>query len=152
VEGKKMKTITVFSLVLCMFVSMSEANMLKGSCPAGGHKSFGFIANTSGQVTITLIYDSKSADLDLIAGTSIQGETVILGIAFGKEQNYERLEFSVAQGAVIAFLVDSYKGASPFRVYVSTGESETAFPVSAVEIKSDSVTERMLMEVKKIRK
>jgi hypothetical protein len=141
-------TLTIF--IIIGLSTLAFADMVKGNVGGGGTKRYAFIASGSGQASITLIYDNKSSDLDLAAATSIQGQTFILGMDVSSQKNFARLEFGIVSSMVVAFIVDSYRGGSPYHVFVSYSEGESVRPVSAVEIRSDMTTEDAIRQLRKL--
>jgi hypothetical protein len=122
-----------FSLVYCLFVllvtiSVSEASMVKGSA---GKKTYSYIPDRSGHAHLSLIYDNRSADLDVAIGfVSTNGEAFLVGTGLATVSNYERVECGVSSSIVYGVVVNSYRGSSPFRLTVATSGDELLLPAN----------------------
>lgn len=141
----------VFTMLLLAISISVSAEMRKGSVGAGGHKGFGFIMDNNGTATVTLIYDSPTADLDLIAAIVDENNNpIIIGLDASTQRNFAQIQFGLVSGNRVVFLVDSYKGASPFRLFVSSAGSETVITVGLTEV-DQSMEDRISRKAKEVK-
>lgn len=124
---KKVFVLSVAVLLSFLFASMSDAELKKGSVGAGGVKRFTFISDHTGQAQLTLIFDNSGSDIDLAAGIVSNGQASLIGTDVSSMKNYAHVECGVVAGLPVVVLVDSYKGASPFRLFVTTATDEGTY-------------------------
>src|SRR6186997_1141514 len=102
----RFKLFLVLSVFLFCEIASAQATVVKGNVATKGHKSYGFTTRHTGQISLTLVYDNKQSDIDLIAGTvNDTGDTVIVGVGSSSQNFFERVEFGLDEGVVVVFLV-----------------------------------------------
>jgi len=111
----------VMFAILILFGSTSFANMKKGSVGAGGQKTFVFSTGQDGPCSVTVVYDSTTADLDTGIGSVDTGDTLCLGIS--TQKNFDACTAGLPPGDFF-IVVSSFKGSSNFRTVVSCGSEE----------------------------
>ena len=142
---------TIFVCLLLALSISASADMKKGSVGSGGHKGYAFVTDNNGQATVTLIYDSPTADLDLVAAwIDSNGEPVIVGVDVSTMHNFAQIQFGLPANIQVILLVDSYRGASPFRVSIVSAGSESMIAVQAVEVEP-VMLDRLAKKVKEIK-
>jgi hypothetical protein len=111
----------VMFAVLILFGSTSFANMKKGSVGAGGQKTFVFSTGQDGPCSVTVIYDSTTADLDAGIGSVDTGDALCFGIS--TQKNFDACTAGLPPGDYFLGVL-SFKGSSNFRTVVDCGSQE----------------------------
>lgn len=112
----------------------SFANMKKGRVASKGDKTFGFSTSADGPCTVSVIYDSVSADLDTAIGAADTGDLLCLGVS--TQLNFDSCTAGLPPGDY-AFVVSSFQGSSAFRAVVNCGSEEQ---ISAAGQKTTGIT------------
>jgi hypothetical protein len=131
-----LRSVFMMFVILILFGSTSFANMKKGSVGAGGQKNFVFSTGQDGPCSVTIIYDSTTADLDTGIGVADSGDLVCLGIS--TQKNFDACTAGLPPGDYF-IAVSSFKGSSNFRTVVSCGSEEN---IAAGRLGSPGVTIR----------
>lgn len=113
------------SVALLSLSVFADADVRRGNCPPNGRRSFSYIPNADGPSEVTMIFDSPNSDLDILVGTEIQGDTVLVCQGVSTLKQFERCVFGADDALIYTIVVDSFRGGSPFRIYVGTNSNET---------------------------
>jgi hypothetical protein len=108
-------------VALILFGSTCFANMKKGSVGDGGQKTFVFSTSQDGPCSVTVIYDSNTADIDTGIGSVDSGDAVCFGIS--TQKNFDACTAGLPPGDYFIG-VSSFKGSSNFRTVVNCGSDE----------------------------
>jgi hypothetical protein len=150
--------ILVITLTLMSFGVSAHAELRKGNVPGNGTRRFAYTPNADGGSQITLIFDNPNSDLDIIVGTVVNGDTLLVCQGISTLRQFERCEFGAEDSATYTILIDSFRGGSPFRLYVGTMSDET-LRVATSGVRSEKLVEedyldraslKMLEEAKKL--
>lgn len=151
--------ILICSVALLSLSVFADADVKRGTCPPNGRRSFSYIPNADGPSEVTMIYDSPNSDLDILVGTDIEGDVILVCQGVSTLKQFERCVFGADDGRIYSIVVDSFRGGSPFRIYVGTNSNETVTvggtATSAVLVEEDSrnrIAEKMIELAKTTRK
>jgi hypothetical protein len=140
--------------VLGMMVSTSFANMKKSSVGDGKQKSYLFSTTQDGPCTVSIIYDSNTADLDTGIGDASSGDALCLGVS--TQKNFDSCTTGLPPGDFF-LVVASYKGSSNFRTVVNCGSQETITVgrqegpgVTLHEFEGNSKTKKFIETMKRV--
>lgn len=117
--------ILICSVTLLSLSVFAEADVKRGTCPPNGRRSFSYIPNADGPSEVTMIFDNANSDLDILVGTDVEGDTVLVCQGVSTLRQFERCVFGADDAAIYTIVVDSFRGGSPFRIYVGTNSNET---------------------------
>lgn len=122
----RLKFLGVSLLLFSMALSAHATTVIRGSVGGGQSKNYAFQPNGIGHVQITLMYDNVSSDLDLAVGfIDNNGNSVLIGSGTSTLKNFERCEAGVDPSIQYYVVVNSYRGPSPYRLYVTTTSEDT---------------------------
>ena len=119
--------------LLLSAVVFAEAGFIRSSVGGGGRKCFEFSFTESAIIEFDLLYDARSADLDLgYYLTETDGDQVYVGGSFTQIDHIEKLQSSTGSSFISPTVcVHSFSGASGFRLgFTLTGQN---FSLVAVE-------------------
>ena len=143
----------VISALLILLGSPTFANMKKGSVGNGAQKTFVFSTTQDGPCSVTIIYDSNTADLDTGIGSAASGDTVCLGIS--TQNNSDACTAGLPPGDYFIGVI-SFKGSSNFRTLVNCGSQETIVTgreagsgVTVKEFEGNSKSRKFMEQLKK---
>jgi hypothetical protein len=151
----RLKVLGVTLILVLLAVSAHATTVIRGSVGGGGAKGYLFVPNGNGHVQITLMYDNVGSDLDLAVGfTDNNGDAVLVGSGTSTLKQFERCEAGVDPNIIYTVVVNSYRGASAFRLYVTTTSEElvgiASTPVPLQEIDINHASEKLLNELGRI--
>jgi len=139
---------------MLLISSTSFANMKKGRVASEGIKYYAFTNASDGPCSVSMIYDSLSADLDVGIGEPESGDLLCIGVA--SQKNYDACSAGLPPLDYIV-VVQSYKGASNFRVVVTCGDQQSLSAAgtkisgtSLREIEESSATRKIADRIKKV--
>jgi len=153
----------VKSVFLCLFLLLIsictvDASMKKGNVASGKYKGYVFSTYENGPCTVDVIYDSASADIDVAMGVSSGSDAVVVCMGVSTQKNHDSCTTSLPGGTVF-FIVDSYRGSSPFRVVVDCASDESASNAgrsssseTIQEIDPNSIGNKFLQQIKNLQK
>lgn len=147
-----------FVLFVSLAISAHATTLIKGSVPAGGSKAYVLVPNGNGHMQVTLMYDNAGSDLDLAAGfTDSNGDAVLVGTGTSVLKQFERCEAGVAPNITYTVVVNSFRGSSAFRLYVTTTSEELvglAGTGSALleEVDGNQTGEKLQSELRRIQR
>lgn len=117
--------ILICSMALLSLSVFADADVKRGTCPPNGRRSFSYIPNADGPSEVTMIFDAPNSDLDILVGTEVEGDTILVCQGVSTLKQFERCVFGADDDAIYTIVVDSFRGGSPFRIYVGTNSNET---------------------------
>lgn len=154
----RLKVLGCFALIVLLAMSAHASTVLKGSVGSKASKVYTFTPNGNGHVQVTLMYDNATSDLDLAVGfTDSNGDAVLVGSGTSTLKQFERCEAGVDPNITYAVVVNSYKGSSAYRVYVTT-TSEESFglastqPATLQEVDMNHMSEKLESTLQRIQK
>lgn len=113
------KKILVLFGVFCLISVFAGATVVQGSVPNQGSKAYTFTANSSGIALLSLIFESKTADLDIrLAAPDPNNNNALVPVAFSESElvRQEELQIGILGGIQYTIIVFSSQGGSPFRL------------------------------------
>jgi hypothetical protein len=111
------KKILVLLGVLSLVAVFAQASVYNGSVPNRGSRFYTFTPDFSGIAILSLIYESRTADLDLrLAARDENNELVAVAFSESELQRQELLQIGVLGGAEYTIIVFSSSGPSPYRL------------------------------------
>ncbi len=125
------KNVVRLTLLVCLLFGSSVfgSEFNKSSVAPGASKAYGFVSLADGHVTVTVIYDKASADIDI--GLGVGGE--LIAASLGQQRNFEQLKTGTLSGVVwVIVVLNNGSAKTNFRLIVEGAQAENVIKLGAM--------------------